>query len=91
MPTCQQTEASGHKVSKAVVLQKSTDYIQVVHESLGLRNVHFLLLVPEPAEEEAGVWPEHLEKRGEYWIPSISNGAKLVIDASLETTFLLLV
>ena len=29
VPTCQQTEASGHKVSKAVVLQKSTDYIQV--------------------------------------------------------------
>jgi len=28
VPTCQQTDASGHKVSKAVVLQKSIDYIQ---------------------------------------------------------------
>ena len=28
MPTCQQTDASGHKVSKAVVLQKSIDFIQ---------------------------------------------------------------
>lgn len=28
VPTCLQTDASGHKVSKAVVLQKSIDYIQ---------------------------------------------------------------
>eukprot|EP00092_Neocalanus_flemingeri_P009814 GFUD01010574.1.p1 GENE.GFUD01010574.1~~GFUD01010574.1.p1 ORF type:complete len:244 (-),score=53.87 GFUD01010574.1:220-951(-) len=28
VPTCQQTDASGHKVSKAVVLQKSIDFIQ---------------------------------------------------------------
>ena len=28
VPHCQQTDASGHKVSKAVVLQKSIDYIQ---------------------------------------------------------------
>ena len=28
MPTCQHTGASGHKVSKTVVLQKSIDYIQ---------------------------------------------------------------
>ena len=28
VPTCQQTDASGHKVSKAVVLQKSVDFIQ---------------------------------------------------------------
>merc|ERR1712183_834171 len=28
VPTCQQPDASGHKVSKAVVLQKSIDYIQ---------------------------------------------------------------
>jgi len=32
VPTCQQTEASGHKVSKAVVLQKSTDYIQYLRQ-----------------------------------------------------------
>jgi len=32
VPTCQQTEASGHKVSKAVVLQKSTDYIQYLSQ-----------------------------------------------------------
>jgi len=28
VPTCTQTDASGHKVSKAVVLQKSIDFIQ---------------------------------------------------------------
>merc|ERR1719244_2310983 len=28
VPTCLQTDASGHKVSKAVVLQKSIDFIQ---------------------------------------------------------------
>ena len=28
VPNCQQTDASGHKVSKAVVLQKSIEYIQ---------------------------------------------------------------
>eukprot|EP00092_Neocalanus_flemingeri_P021528 GFUD01023346.1.p1 GENE.GFUD01023346.1~~GFUD01023346.1.p1 ORF type:complete len:224 (-),score=65.37 GFUD01023346.1:79-750(-) len=28
VPTCLQTDSSGHKVSKAVVLQKSIDYIQ---------------------------------------------------------------
>ena len=28
MPHCQQTDASGHKVSKASVLQKSIEYIQ---------------------------------------------------------------
>merc|ERR1719499_1864788 len=28
VPNCQQTDTSGHKVSKAVVLQKSIDYIQ---------------------------------------------------------------
>ena len=28
IPTCQQSEASGHKVSKAAVLQKSIDFIQ---------------------------------------------------------------
>jgi len=28
VPTCQQTDASSHKVSKAVVLQKSIDYLQ---------------------------------------------------------------
>ena len=28
VPQCQQTDQSGHKVSKAVVLQKSIDFIQ---------------------------------------------------------------
>lgn len=29
VPTCQQTDSSGYKLSKATVLQKSIDYIQV--------------------------------------------------------------
>lgn len=29
VPTCQQTDNSGYKLSKAIVLQKSIDYIQV--------------------------------------------------------------
>lgn len=32
VPTCQQTDASGHKVSKAVVLQKSIDFIQYLSQ-----------------------------------------------------------
>jgi hypothetical protein len=29
VPTCQQTDSSGYKLSKATVLQRSIDYIQV--------------------------------------------------------------
>jgi len=32
VPTCQQTDASSHKVSKAVVLQKSIDYLQYLSQ-----------------------------------------------------------
>jgi len=32
VPTCQQTDSSGYKLSKATVLQKSIDYIQVNFE-----------------------------------------------------------
>lgn len=32
VPTCQQNEASGYKLSKATVLQKSIDYIQYLHQ-----------------------------------------------------------
>lgn len=31
VPTCQQNDASGYKLSKATVLQKSIDYIQYLH------------------------------------------------------------
>ena len=48
----------------------------ILLDTLGVRNTHFLLLVPESAEEEAGVWLEHLEKRGEYlqWCPACEAG-----------------
>lgn len=32
VPTCQQNDSSGHKVSKAIVLQKSIDYIQYLSQ-----------------------------------------------------------
>jgi len=32
VPSCQQNDASGHKVSKAIVLQKSIDYIQYLSQ-----------------------------------------------------------
>uniref|UniRef100_U5ENP7 Putative bigmax n=1 Tax=Corethrella appendiculata TaxID=1370023 RepID=U5ENP7_9DIPT len=32
VPTCQQTDASGYKLSKAAVLQKSIDYIGYLHQ-----------------------------------------------------------
>ncbi|XP_025829103.1 max-like protein X isoform X2 [Agrilus planipennis] len=32
VPTCQQTDSSGYKLSKATVLQKSIDYIQYLHQ-----------------------------------------------------------
>jgi hypothetical protein len=34
VPTCQQTDSSGYKLSKATVLQKSIDYIQVGAERI---------------------------------------------------------
>lgn len=33
VPTCKQTDNSGYKLSKAIVLQKSIDYIQVISSS----------------------------------------------------------
>lgn len=39
VPTCQQTDSSGYKLSKATVLQKSIDYIQVIlNNSIKLKN-----------------------------------------------------
>ncbi|KAK6644398.1 hypothetical protein RUM43_000665 [Polyplax serrata] len=32
VPTCQQTDNSGYKLSKAIVLQRSIDYIQFLHQ-----------------------------------------------------------
>nr|CAD7606385.1 unnamed protein product [Timema genevievae] len=32
VPTCQQTDSSGYKLSKATVLQKSIEYIQFLHQ-----------------------------------------------------------
>jgi len=40
VPTCQQTDSSGYKLSKATVLQKSIDYIQVRWESDGVITGH---------------------------------------------------
>jgi len=55
VPTCQQTEASGHKVSKAVVLQKSTDYIQVAPNILkrGTKHICFQYLRQQKKKQEA--------------------------------------
>ena len=36
VPTCQQTDNSGYKLSKAIVLQRSIDYIQVLFFSFFL-------------------------------------------------------
>lgn len=47
VPTCQQTESSGYKISKATVLQKSIDYIAYLHQQKKKQEEEFATLQKE--------------------------------------------
>jgi hypothetical protein len=74
VPTCQQTDSSGYKLSKATVLLKSIEYIQV-HTDLKAcdYHIHHLSLTYGQEVEDASFWEFDTEDECAVTLQNIRN------------------